>query len=353
MPTEPSHHLIIAFASCSAPEWATAMKALAPGSLKNLEKLLQGMKPLTIETGTAEALSMPHERVLARELGLKADSLGAPHGLIPWAALQASQRDAGAASAESASPGKAWAFVAPCHWAMGREHATLTDPAALALTAAESQSLMAAMQPYFAGDGVALSYAAPDTWLAEGELFRTVPTASLERVLGRNVDAWLPAAQSPQTKTLRRLQNEMQMLLYTHPLNDARSVRRQQTVNSIWISGTGALDGAALPSGAASSAGLNLAKDLASPVMTDDWAAYASAWQALDAGPIAALLAVQSGTSSSAQKAGKGIKQAVSLTLCSETSAQTFTTAPPGLKSRISSLLAPQRPIYLLAQLSK
>ena len=351
MPTDPSHHLIIAYASCSAPDWATAIKALPPGSLKNLEKLLQGMKPLAIETGSAQSLSMPHERVLARKLGLQADSLGAPQGLIPWAALQASKRPTQAASVESGSPSKAWAFVTPCHWIMGREGATLTDPDALALSPAESQSLMAAMQPYFAGDNITLHYAAPDTWLAEGELFRTVPTASLQRVLGRNVDAWLPPAQSPQTKTLRRLQNEMQMLLYTHPLNDARSARRQQTVNSIWISGTGALDGAALP--AAFLAGLKLAKDLAGAAMTDDWAAYASAWRALDAGPIAELLAVQSGTSLSAHAAGKVFRQAVSLTLCSETSAQTFTTAPPGLKSRISSLLAPQRPIYLLEQLSK
>ncbi len=351
MPTDPSHHLIIAFASCSAPDWASTMKALPPGSLKNLEKLLQDMKPLPIETGTAQSLFMPHERVLARALGLQADSLGATQGLIPWAALQARQSIEDAASGESASPGKAWAFVTPCHWSMGREHATLTDPAALALTAAESQNLMAAMQPYFAEDGITLHYAAPDTWLAEGELFRTVPTATLERVLGRNVDAWLPPAQSPPTKTLRRLQNEMQMLLYTHPLNDARSAQRQQTVNSIWISCTGALDGAA-PLGA-TDAGLKLAKNLTSAAMADDWAAYASAWQALDAGPVAELLALQSGTCSSTAATGKAAKQAVSLTLCSETSAQTFVTAPPGLRSRISSLLTPQRPFSLLEQLSK
>ena len=179
MPTDPSHHLIIAYASCSAPDWATAMKALPPGSLKNLEKLLRGMKPLAIETGSAQSLSMPHERVLARELGLQADNLGTPQGLIPWAALQASKRPTQAESVKSDSPGKAWAFVTPCHWNMGREGATLTDPAALALSPVESQSLMAAMQPYFAGDNITLHYAAPDTWLAEGELFRTVPTASL------------------------------------------------------------------------------------------------------------------------------------------------------------------------------
>lgn len=351
MRTEPNHHLIIAFANCSAPGWAQAMKSLPTGSLKNLEKLMQGMKPLPLETGDAQSLSMPHERVLARELGLQPDSAGAPLGLIPWAALQASQQMAGNHGGDSTNSSKAWAFVTPCNWRMGREQATLTDPAALALTPAESQTLMAAMQPYFAGDGITLHYAAPATWLAEGELFRTVPTASLERVLGRSVDAWLPPTQSPQAKTLRRLQNEMQMLLYTHPLNDARSARREPTVNSIWISGTGALNGAKpLPN---RPTGLKLAQNLASAVMADDWSAYAQAWQALDAGPIAELLAVQSGTASGVEKAGKVSKQAVSLSLCSETSAQTFVTSPPGLKSLISSLLVPQRPFNALEQLSK
>ncbi len=350
MRADPNHHLIIAFASCSGPGWAQTMKSLPPGSLKNLEKLLRGMKALPLEAGKAQSLSMPHERVLARELGLQPDSAGAAHGLIPWAAMQARQSmaDRQAEQTTSDADSKAWAFVTPCHWAMGREHATLTDPAALGLSPAESQTLLAAMQPYFAGDGITLHYAAPDTWLAEGELFRGVPTASLERVLGRNVDAWLPPTQSPQTKTLRRLQNEMQMLLYTHPLNDARSARRQPTVNSIWLSGTGALArNSPTPQPAA---GPKLARHLAAAVMADDWAAYAQAWQALDAGPVADLLAVQSGMVKTPEKS---LKQAVKLTLCSETSAQSFVTAPPGLKSRISSLLSPLRPFHTLEQLSK
>ena len=48
-----------------------------------------------------------------------------------------------------------------------------------------------------------------------------------------------------QARSLRRLQNEMQMLLYRHPVNDARAAQRRLTVNSFWISGTGTL-----PSGA-------------------------------------------------------------------------------------------------------
>ena len=320
-------HLIVPFAACTAVAWTQTMKALPASSLKNLAKLLGGMKLVQTDTGNASSLSTPHERVLAQCQGLTSpDTL--VDGLIPWAALQAFE--VFKASETVAPPNTAWALITPCHWAMGREHATLTDPAALGLTPEESRTLLAAMQPYFETEGITLHFAAPERWLAEGEVFRHLPTASLDRVLGRNVDIWLPA-----TSTLRRLQNEMQMLLYTHPLNDERSSRRLRTVNSFWLSGTGALS-RPVPT---QTNPINLPRHLAQAAFTDDWIAYAQAWSQLDAGDIAQLLARQ----------GKG--ESIRLTLCGERSAQTFETASPGIFRRISSLLHPQPPLAVLEQL--
>jgi hypothetical protein len=50
-------------------------------------------------------------------------------------------------------------------------------------------------------------------------------TASLERVLRRDVAAWMPESPQRAARTLHRLHSEMQMLLYTHPVNDARGAR--------------------------------------------------------------------------------------------------------------------------------
>ena len=339
MPTALPPHLVLPFAACSGPAWLQAMKALPAGSLKNLQTLLQGMKRLSTSGGPAFSLSTPHERVLAQAQGIAGPAL--VDGLIPWAAAQAAKTQT------HAVPGLAWAFITPCHWAMGREHATLTDPAAVALTHDESATLLAAMQPYFETEGITLHHAAADRWLAEGEVFRHLPSASLDRVLGRNVDPWLPGAangegrsasqevQSVAAKILRRLQNEMQMLLYTHALNDARSERRQLTVNSFWLSGTGAL------TQAPASALTDIAEQrhLAQAAFADDWSAYAQAWQQLDAGAIAELL--------KRQRAG----ETVQLSLCGERTAQTFESARPGIFSRISSFLSPQPPLDLLGQL--
>ena len=309
----PTQHLIIAFAVCISADWLAAMKALPPRTTRNTQTLLRGMTRVRLDMQEASSLSPPHERALALAHGLPPPQ--AADGMMAWAALDAQAR-------LGADRGKAWAWITPCHWSMGREHATLTDPAALALDEDASRTLMAAMQPYFATDGITLHYAAPDRWLAEGEMFRALPTASLDRVLGRNVDPWLPDARS--ARTVRRLQNEMQMLLYTHPLNDERAARRQLPVNSFWISGTGALPASAAP---APQGQARVTRALAQAVFNDDWAAYAQAWAALDAGDVARLL--------TRQNAG----ETVQLTICGERGFETWASSRQGLLAKTAGLL--------------
>ena len=341
MRPDPTPHLLIPFASCSAEAWLPTLQSLPPESFKPLGQLLQGMKLVQTDTQAAESLSPPHERALARALGLA--STDTPDGLLPWAASEA-------AESLQAGDGKAWAWITPCHWAMGHLHATLSDPALLQLQEDESRTLLALMQPYFETDGITLHGVAPGRWLAEGELFRGLPTASLDRVLARNVDAWLP--DTKRAAPLRRLQNEMQMLLYTHPFNDGREARRQLPVNSFWISGTGALPdqlGETLTPALSQREReqvsrphreqVSVPRSLAEAVFREDWAGYAQAWAALEAGELAALLA--------RQRAGESVR----LTLCGESSALTFETHRAGLWTRISSLFSPVRTLDVLKQL--
>ncbi|MEO5660932.1 MAG: hypothetical protein ABIQ90_14215 [Polaromonas sp.] len=333
MPAPLMSHLLIPFAASSASAWLPTLEALPPQSLKRLGQLLQGMKLAETDSRDAATLSPPHERAWARALGLATHET--PDGLIPWAALDAADR-------LQAGSGKAWAWITPCHWRMGHLHATLTDPAVLELREDESRALLAIMQPYFETDGITLHYLAPERWLAEGELFRRLPTASLDRVLARNVDGWLPDGQ--EAAPLRRLQNEMQMLLYTHPFNDERAGHGKLPVNSFWISGTGALplkNGEALTPALSQreSEQVNVPRNLAEAIFKEDWAAYAEAWSQLDTGEIAQLLA--------RQRAGETVR----LTLCGEHGAQTFASHRAGPWTRILSLLSPLRIQDVLKQL--
>ena len=325
----PVPHLLLPFAACADASWLATLKALPAAQTHHFAKLLQGMQLLHMDSGNALSMSPPHERALARLHGLGGNKL--LDGLIPWAAWehqQGTQREPG----EETRP-RHWAYVTPCYWLMGHEQATLTDPNDLALSEADSRALMAAMQVYFDSDGIRLHYVAPQRWLAEGEVFKDLPTASLDRVLGRSVNPWLPAGSSG--KTLRRLQNEMQMLLYTHPINDARSSQRQLPVNSIWFSGTGDLP----EQHTAKPQQLSAPRTLADAALRDDWPAYAVAWGSLDAIEAKDWLARQS--------AGEVVR----LTLCGERTALTFESAPRSLLRRCKQLLKPKPLLGLLETL--
>lgn len=285
---------------------------MASLSLPHLRQLLAQLAPGRSDAGDAQSLNAPHERALAQALGWLA-----PDGRIPFAAPSAGL-NAGVAS---------WAFVTPCHWQMGQDHVRMLDPAVLQLSAEHAQQLHQAMRPYFAEDGIDLhgvclpshtGQPAALSWLAKGELFRDMACASLDRVSGRDLALWMP--QGPGAKIVRRLQSEMQMLLYTHSVNDERQRLGLLPVNSFWVSGCGALPA----EGAQSIDPGNFVVDssLRQAAFADDPAAFSTAWQQLDAGPVVRMQeAVRRG-------------QAVQLTLCGERGSASWSNPPPGLGAK-------------------
>ena len=290
--------LLIPFANSTSPDCQAALKSLA---LPNLSKLLRKL-PLAYTDAAGEAtLSPPHERALAAAFGISSAD-----GQIPFGAYQAVQ------AGHSVLPGQAWAVITPCHWAVQSQHITMLNPRALNLQEEESRALLAAMLPFFVEDGIDLIYDEPARWLARGEAFAGLACASPYRVIGggegKSVDAWLPRTEA--AKSLRRLQQEMQMLLYTHALTDARNERGERAVNSFWVSGTGAMNAAMLSKSTLPTiTQINTLRDVA---MNADWAAWAKAWQQIDANECAALLAAT------------GNEQIVTLTLCGEHTAQIY-----------------------------
>lgn len=291
-------HLLIPYAACDAPDQRQLLQGL---DLPRLARLLAQLRPEPDLTLAPDAPTLAHEYVHAAALGLPPDAPA-------WAALRAHELGL------SGALGDAWAFISPSHWELGQAQVTLRDPQALDLTEDESHALLAAMQPYFAQDGITLHYEQPLRWLAQGEAFRGLGSAAPERVIGRNVAPWLPA--SP---LLRRLQNEMQMLLYTHAVTEARAQRGALAVNSFWLSGSGALTAAPGPQPTR----LVVPQDLVRPAVRGDWATWRQAWQGLDATDVAAL-----------QGALDAGRPDVRLTLCSEQRARSYVPAPRDWWSR-------------------
>lgn len=312
-------HLLVPYAALPT---AGGQQALASLSLPHLERLLARLSLQTRDSGDEDAPDLPHERALARAVGLPATD----SGTLPWAAWHVRQSGGKAADTATAPADAAWAFFTPCHWQIRTDHVTLDDPAALQLDEAASRELLAVLAPWFVEDGITLHYDQPSRWLAQGALLADLATASLERVLHRDLRMWLPDPQ--RAAQLHRLQSEMQMLLYTHPLNDVREAHGLPTVNAFWLHGAGRLPAAVPP---APGAPPTVHTELRAPALQEDWPAWVQAWQALDAGPIAALGA----------QAARG--EAVQLTLSGERSALTWHSAPRSLRQRISGVFRSQR----------
>jgi hypothetical protein len=289
-------HILIPFAALPEPAFQTAFNSM---QLPHLHALLNTLTLHATHEGQADALTPLHER-----LALQLQGLHCTDGLT-GAAERAAQQSG--LLQTDADPQSGWAFMTLCHWEIQTQQVFMHDPNGLHITTTEADTLLKTMQPYFAGDGIRLYPYQNGTWLAQGPHLFALPTASLSRVNNQRVDEWMP--RQPQAKAVLRLQNEMQMLLYTHPINDARSVRGAPIINSFWVHGTG-------DAGTEQPKTLITASELSHAAMQNNPSAWCQAWQALDS----TLL------HQAAEKLQQG--EAVELTLCGLERALHYTHQP-------------------------
>ena len=299
-PVDLARHLLVPFAAAGAPECQALLDRL---TLPNLQALLQRLAEQPADRGDDHSLSPPHERALARVAGLPVVD-----GAIPWAA------------ARSDAPTQPQAWFSLCHYQVATGQVTLLPGDQLALDDADSRALFDVFAPLCNEDGIRLQWDSATEWRACGEPLRDLACASLDRVSGRNVSDWMARAPANpvNARLLQRLQSEAQMLFYSHPVHDTRVARGQLPVNGFWLHGAGAL--AAAPDHHPAT---TVPDTLRQAALRADWAAWQAAWQALDAGEVGALLAA----------ARRG--EPVTLTLCGERHARTWTTAPASAFARL------------------
>ncbi|MCV2367619.1 hypothetical protein [Roseateles oligotrophus] len=300
-------HLMIPHASAVG---EAATHTLAELSLPNLAQLLPLLSPVGATLGSDEySFNTPFELALSELRGCHAQD-----GCLPTAAW--------ALQAKQSCKGEAWALLTPIHLSVGSDQITALPPQALALTEAESRAFFESLSELWpAAEGWISHWLGSHQWLVAHASFAGLRSASLERVLHRNVDIWMP-----QARRLRTLQNETQMLLHGHPLNEAREAAGALALNSVWISGCGVNSGGQLP------ADLQIEAALQLPLLAGDWQAWSHAWVQLDDGPVAALLA----------QARRG-ETPLRLTLCGERHARTWALKPRSRLARLWQAMLPPR----------
>jgi hypothetical protein len=253
-------------------------------------------------------LSACHEVAWAQALGWQVDD-----GLVPLAALAAQ------AQGLDCPADHGWAFIDAVHWHISQGQVNLSVPNPI--TAEETMALGDAMRPFLLQDGIHLHAHQPGRWLAHAPVFKRLPSVSLDRVNGQRIDHWLQpssiAAQTDAERLLRRLQNEMQMLFYTHAVNDHRAV----ALNSVWFSGTGDLPPTHTP---IASTAVLLDQSLRQAWLSHNPAVFVPAFQAVLHDTIAPALARHE-----------------KVLLCDPTRSVLLENAPQGLRRKLQQWLHP------------
>ncbi|OWW23057.1 hypothetical protein [Noviherbaspirillum denitrificans] len=168
--------------------------------------------------------ALPHEQWLARQFGLDASEKTNSSPAI--AAAWMPELDL------SPDPGT-WFALQPVHIHIARDHLVLTDPRQLVLSEDDSRALFEIAAPLFEEAGKRVLYGNATTWFVEADEWRDLETATPDAAAGHNIDIWMP--KGPGERDWRKVQNEVQMHWYGHPLNDEREARGLKPVNSLWL----------------------------------------------------------------------------------------------------------------------
>lgn len=134
-----------------------------------------------------------------------------------------------------------WLYAVPVHLALQRD--TFSVAGVLTLTREESDALTAALNKHFCFDDKSadekMFFWHENKWYLRLETNPNIQTYPPQAALNKAVGTYLPAGDG--ATQWASFTNELQMLLFEHPVNLAREANNQPVVNSIWCYGVGRL----------------------------------------------------------------------------------------------------------------
>jgi len=132
-----------------------------------------------------------------------------------------------------------WLRADPVHLDLQRDQLRLTG---VEMSSADAILFCAGLNAHFVNQGLEFFAPHPQRWYVRLSTLPKIHTAPLSQVLGANVLGVLPTGED--ALRWHQLFNEIQMLLFAHPVNQARELRGELSVNSVWLWGGGCSDGA-------------------------------------------------------------------------------------------------------------
>lgn len=154
------------------------------------------------------------------------DAFGAGDGAVAPVTLRADGGQAGTAY---------WLRADPVHLVLRGSEVILRPLASL--TADEAGQLCDTLNRHFARDKLHFLALHPQRWYLRLEQAPNIETHTLAQAAGRDIRNYLP--HGPDALEWHRVLNEIQMLLHGHSVNEAREMRGEPVINSIWPWGGG------------------------------------------------------------------------------------------------------------------
>ena len=127
----------------------------------------------------------------------------------------------------------------PIYLKADRDSAKLIPGHVLNLDSKEADELLAAINAFVKEDGLSFFRDDTDQWFVSGKSASDLESYPPSFLANRNTSAFMP--EGPDSPYWRRLMTELQMLLHTHPVNQAREQNGLTPVNSVWFWGGGEL----------------------------------------------------------------------------------------------------------------
>ncbi len=136
-----------------------------------------------------------------------------------------------------------WLFAAPVHLQLGRESYFLASPAPLLAPGpapeclnrgADAEAIILSLNQHFAGFGYHF-YLQNDVWFLGLDADPKISTTPIAKVINKDIAPYLMKGEN--ALAWAKFQNEIQMLLFAHPVNEAREARGELPINSLWFYG--------------------------------------------------------------------------------------------------------------------
>ncbi len=206
--------------------------ALFPARAR-LREAFDALRLPALELLFARGRHTGHEGMLVERWLL--EHFGAPEAPLAAGVLTAL---ADGATIDALSGTDDWSRADPVHLRVDRDRLTLVPGAAFDLSAEEAHALCETLNRHFAPE---ISFQAfhPKRWCARLGAVQGPDVEPTLEIAGEDMNTRLPAGDSAHR--WHALLNEIQMVLHTAAVNEARERRGEPPVNSVWLWGSGAL----------------------------------------------------------------------------------------------------------------